>query len=33
MVRLLPKQTQFFDMFYDMANNLTDGAKLLKAIL
>lgn len=33
MVRLIPKQTQFFDMFYDMANNLTDGAKLLKAIL
>ena len=33
MVRLIPKQTQFFDMFYDMASNLTDGAKLLKAIL
>ena len=33
MVRLIPKQTQFFDMFYDMASNLTDGAKLLKSIL
>lgn len=33
MVRFIPKQTQFFDMFYDMASNLTDGAKLLKAIL
>ena len=33
MVRLIPKQMQFFDMFSDMANNLTDGAKLLKAIL
>lgn len=33
MVRLIPKQTQFFDMFFDMASNLTDGARLLKAIL
>jgi uncharacterized protein len=33
MVRLIPKQTQFFDMFYGMASNLTDGARLLKAIL
>jgi predicted phosphate transport protein (TIGR00153 family) len=33
MVRLIPRQTRFFEMFFDMANNLTDGAKLLKAIL
>ena len=33
MVRLIPKETQFFEMFSDMANNLTDGARLLKAIL
>ena len=33
MVRLIPRQTQFFDMFSDMASNLTEGARLLKAIL
>jgi uncharacterized protein len=33
MVRFLPKETKFFEMFTDMANNLTEGARLLKTIL
>lgn len=33
MVRLIPRETRFFEMFAEMANNLTEGAKLLKAIL
>jgi predicted phosphate transport protein (TIGR00153 family) len=33
MIRLIPRTTKFFEMFSDMANNLTDGARLLKAIL
>ena len=33
MVRLLPKDTKFFDMFADMAKNLTEGAHLLQDIL
>ena len=33
MVRFIPKTTKFFEMFSEMANNLTDGARLLKAIL
>lgn len=33
MVRLVPRDTKFFDMFADMAGNITDGAKLLKEIL
>src|SRR5207302_9374296 len=33
MVRLVPRTTKFFEMFSEMANNLTEGAKLLKAIL
>lgn len=33
MVRLVPRDTKFFDLFADMANNMVDGAKLLKAIL
>jgi predicted phosphate transport protein (TIGR00153 family) len=33
MVRFIPRETRFFDMFAEMANNLTDGARLLKAIL
>ena len=33
MVRLIPRETRFFEMFSEMANNLTEGAKLLKAIL
>ena len=33
MIRLIPRTTKFFEMFSEMANNLTDGARLLKAIL
>src|SRR5437762_2384457 len=33
MVRLDPRYTKFFDMFADMAGNISEGAKLLKAIL
>jgi uncharacterized protein len=33
MVRLVPRDTKFFDMFADMATNLCDGARLLKSIL
>jgi predicted phosphate transport protein (TIGR00153 family) len=33
MVRLVPRDTKFFDMFAEMATNINDGAKLLKAIL
>ncbi|HET9743159.1 MAG TPA: DUF47 family protein [Terriglobales bacterium] len=33
MVRLIPREPKFFQMFTDMANNLTDGARLLKSIL
>src|SRR5437764_10206468 len=33
MVRLVPKDTKFFDMFAEMATNISDGARLLKAIL
>ena len=33
MVRLIPRETRFFAMFAEMTNNLTDGARLLKAIL
>src|SRR5690349_17877618 len=33
MVRLIPRQVRFFEMFTDMANNLTTGARLLKSIL
>lgn len=33
MVRLIPREPKFFEMFTDMANNLTDGARLLKSIL
>jgi predicted phosphate transport protein (TIGR00153 family) len=33
MVRLVPRDTKFFDMFADMAGNILEGAKLLKAIL
>jgi predicted phosphate transport protein (TIGR00153 family) len=32
MVRLVPRDTKFFDMFADMATNLCDGARLLKSI-
>ena len=33
MIRLIPRSTKFFEMFSAVANNLTDGARLLKAIL
>lgn len=33
MVRLLPRQTEFFDMFGEMARNTVAGARLLKSIL
>jgi predicted phosphate transport protein (TIGR00153 family) len=33
MVRLIPRDTKFFEMFADMANNLGDGARLLRSIL
>src|SRR5205085_10693818 len=33
MVRLIPRETKFIEAFADMANNLTDGAKLLRGIL
>lgn len=33
MVRLVPKDTKFFDLFAQMAHNIVEGAQLLKAIL
>jgi hypothetical protein len=33
MVRLMPRDTKFFDLFEDMAANIVEGATLLKAIL
>ncbi|HEX7958609.1 MAG TPA: DUF47 domain-containing protein [Terriglobales bacterium] len=33
MVRLIPRETKFIAAFAEMANNLTDGAKLLRDIL
>lgn len=33
MVRLIPKDTKFFDMFAEMASNLSDGARLLQQTL
>jgi predicted phosphate transport protein (TIGR00153 family) len=33
MVRLIPRETKFFDLFADVAANVTDGARLLTAIL
>src|SRR5438552_17825179 len=33
MIRLIPRQTKFIEAFADIANNLTDGAKLLRSIL
>jgi predicted phosphate transport protein (TIGR00153 family) len=32
-MRLIPRDTKFFDLFADMARNLGEGARLLKAIL
>ncbi|HZS28433.1 MAG TPA: DUF47 family protein [Candidatus Angelobacter sp.] len=33
MVRLVPRETKFFEMFASMSANLTQGAQLLKSIL
>jgi len=33
MVRLIPRETKFFDMFNEMARNLIDGARLMKSLL
>jgi uncharacterized protein len=33
MVRIVPRETKFFDMFNEMASNLTDGAKVLRDLL
>ncbi len=33
MVRLIPRETKFFDLFADMANNLTTGAQQLRDLL
>ena len=33
MVRLIPKETKFFDMFAEMSGNLIDGARLMVQIL
>lgn len=33
MVRLIPRETKFFDMFDEMAQNLIDGARLMKSLL
>lgn len=33
MVRFIPRETKFFDLFADMANNLTNGARLLRDLL
>ena len=33
MVRLVPRETKFFNMFAEMSANVTDGARLLLEIL
>lgn len=33
MVRLIPRETKFYDMFVEMAQNLIAGARLMKALL
>jgi hypothetical protein len=33
MVRLIPRETKFFDMFVEMAENLIEGARLMKNLL
>jgi uncharacterized protein len=33
MVRLVPRETKFFDMFAEMATNLTEGATTLRGLL
>jgi len=32
-MRLIPRDTKFFDLFAELSTNLTDGAKLLRTIL
>jgi predicted phosphate transport protein (TIGR00153 family) len=32
-MRLIPRDPKFFDLFAELSNNLTDGAKLLRTIL
>jgi hypothetical protein len=32
-MRLIPRDTKFFDLFAELSSNLTEGAKLLRAIL
>ena len=33
MFRLIPRETKFFDLFADIANNVTDGARVLSELL
>lgn len=33
MVRLIPRETKFFDMYVEMAQNLIEGARLMKHLL
>ncbi len=33
MVRIIPRETKFFELFDDMASNVTEGARLLRTIL
>jgi hypothetical protein len=33
MVRIIPRETKFFDLFEEMATNVTDGARVLRGIL
>jgi predicted phosphate transport protein (TIGR00153 family) len=33
MIRLIPRDVKFFELFADLSKNLTDGAKLLRGIL
>ncbi|MGZ4821798.1 MAG: DUF47 domain-containing protein [Terriglobales bacterium] len=33
MVRLIPRETKFFDLFEDMASNVTEGARVLHRLL
>jgi len=32
-MRLIPRDTKFFELFAELSTNLTDGAKLLRSIL
>ena len=32
-MRLIPRDTTFFDLFAELSGNLTEGAKLLRSIL